>query len=47
MTLTAKRKPGKRKPVTATKRTYYDRTIVQPASRLVEAISKKGKKRAR
>ena len=47
MTLTTKRKQAKRKPVTVTKSRYYDRAIVQPATRLVEAISKKGKKRAR
>jgi hypothetical protein len=43
MVLTTKRKRKGRKASSAKKGSYYDRTIVQPAARLIAAISKKAK----
>jgi hypothetical protein len=43
MAVTTKRKRSGRKALSAKKSSYYDRTIVQPAARLIAAISKKAK----
>jgi hypothetical protein len=43
MAVTTKRKRSGRKAPSAKKGSYYDRMIVQPAARLIAAISKKAK----
>jgi hypothetical protein len=43
MAVTTKRKRRGRKAPSAKKGSYYDRTIVQPAARLIAAISTKAK----
>ena len=42
MAMTARKRSG-RKALSGTKGSYYDRAIVQPAARLIAAISKKAK----
>jgi hypothetical protein len=46
MTITTKRKRGECKAPSAKKGSHYDRTVVQPAARLIAAMSKKAKSKS-